>query len=170
MKIYSLKTKNIVFNLRKKIKIDNFISNRKILGLAFVNGRIEIFNTINFEKILKIKSVDFCITKEIQIDKQLNNYKKENNHLNNVNSNIYSQSNNNTLKINYVKDKKQIKSNLSDNHGIESQNKPSGPLFDLTEDYIIFYNYKNKYAVYPSKKVSVNKKSNLIFLFFYFFY
>lgn len=155
-----------MFNLRKKIKIDNFISNRKILGLSFVNGRIEIFNTINFEKILKIKSVDFDITKEILSEKQ--NYKKEiysnsnANFISHNSSNNFHHSNSNALKINYVKDKNQVKSKLSDTSIANSLNKQSGPLFDLTEDYIIFYNYKNKYTVHPSKKVSVNRKSKFI--------
>ncbi len=151
-----MKTKNIIFNLRKKIKIESFISNRKILGLSFVNGRIEIFNTINFEKILKIKSVDFYISKEI-IQNETQNFKKENH------SNSNSNNNSNSLKINFIKDNNQIKSKLKDNDVIGSNNKLSGPLFDLTEEYIIFYNYKNKYAVYPSKKVSFNKKSNFKF-------
>lgn len=153
-----MKTKNIVFNLRKKIKIESFISNKKILGLSFVNGRVEIFNTINFEKILKIKSVDFYITKEILAEKII---AKKDNHLNN---NV-NQSNNNAFKINYVKDKNQIKSKLKDSN--TDRDKPVGPLFDITEDFILFYNYKNKYTIYPSKKVSVNKKSkNLNFNFY----
>ena len=55
LKIYSVKSKNIIFNLRKKIKIDNFISNKKFLGVSFIDKRIEIFETINYNKILKIK-------------------------------------------------------------------------------------------------------------------
>jgi hypothetical protein len=148
-----------VFNLRKKIKIDSFMSNMKILGLSFVNGRIEIFNTINFEKILKIKSVDFYITKEMLNDKL--NTKKDSHLIKNSNNSNFYNSNNNAFKINYVKDKKQIKSKVYDNNIISSNNTPNGTIFDLTEDYIIFHNYKNKYTVYPSKKVCVNKKSKI---------
>ena len=135
------------------------MSNMKILGLSFVNGRIEIFNTINFEKILKIKSVDFFIAKEILNDKL--NTKKDSHLIKNSNYSNFYNSNNNAFKINYVKDIKQIKSKVDDDNINSSNNMPNGTFFDLTEDYIIFYNYKNKYTVYPSKKVLVNKKSKI---------
>jgi len=160
LKIYSLKTKNIVFNLRKKIKIENFISNKKILGISFTNGRMEFFNTINFEKIIKIKSNDLSLSKQIFNNEQ-NNYvnrnKKENHHSTNQNTNSF--------KINYGKDKKNLNSKINDNSNSNNfstnnsvNNKANSILFDVTEDYIIFYNFKNKYSIYPSKKIEINKK------------
>lgn len=121
-----------------------------------MNGRIEIFNTINFEKLLKIKGTEYTNISKDRIKGKIG-IKKTNNY----NNNIYQTSNNN-LKINYIKDKNEVKSKLNDNNEVSSEHRLHSALFDITEDYIIFYNYNNIYSIIPSKKVSVNNKSNVL--------
>lgn len=111
-----------------------------------------------------------------------NSSKKGNINFNSFNNNAIDKTNinhQNVYKPNLFKDKgpNQINTKVNfrniknSNHDTaDSSGDINSVIFDLTEEYLLFYNYKNQYSVIPSKKVFINKRGKILYCIFNLFY